>query len=289
VVKFAQSLMYPISSLWNEESNQGQRTRRLCTFIGWQLWKRLVRRPITVSLFNGKQFIAYPDCHVSSGILYTRIPNSRNILFLRRYVSGGTLIDVGANVGSVTLLLADTIESAILFEPNPVAAARARKNLARNRLNFKVYEFALSDTNDEARFEWSGGVDVGAHVLVNAPGGQTGTHVVNCVTFDEFLRQHGDPEFPVSLVKIDVEGHENSVLRGMRRLLTEKRPLVTFEYLQRTNIEQTMSFFAEVGYRVFELGTNGPVAATSRVKPRQDLVACPLERMSAISLSSGTT
>ena len=143
------------------------------------MWKRLVRRPITVSLFNGKKFIAYPDCHVSSGIVYTRIPNSRNILFLREHLSGGTLIDV--------------------------------------------------------------------------------------------------------------EGHENSVLRGMRQFLAEKRPLVMFEYLERTNLEQTISIFAEVGYKIFELGENGPVAATSQVKPLQDLFAWPVERVSEMGFSSGTS
>lgn len=290
VLKFAQDLICPISSLWNEESNRGQRTRRLCTFVGWQLWKRIVRKPITVLLFNGKRFIAYPDCDVSSGVLYTRIPNSRNILFLRKHLSGGTLIDVGANVGSVSLLLADTIEDAILFEPNPVAAARARENLARNQLGFKVYEFALSDTNGEIRFECHGAVNTVGHVVVSPPSSQTATRVVPCITFDEFLRQHGDPDFPVSLVKIDVEGHENWVLRGMRQFLAKKRPpLVMFEYLQRTNLEQTMSIFAGVGYRVFELGRNGPIAVAGRVEPLQDLFACPLERMPAIGVASATS
>jgi FkbM family methyltransferase len=258
-------------------------------FIGWQMWKRLVRRPITVSLFNGKKFIAYPDCHVSSGIVYTRIPNSRNILFLREHLSGGTLIDVGANVGSVSLLLADRIDSAILFEPNPLAVARARENIALNQFAFKVYEFALSDTTGEIGFEWDGAVDVGAHSAVDTAGDPTATHVVQCITFDEFLRQHGYPDFPVSLVKIDVEGHENSVLRGMRQFLAEKRPLVMFEYLERTNLEQTISIFAEVGYKIFELGENGPVAATSQVKPLQDLFAWPVERVSEMGFSSGTS
>jgi len=117
VLKFAQDLIYPISTLWNEESNRRERIRRLLAFVGWQIWKRTVRGPIVVALFNGKQFEAYPDCPVSSGVLYTRIPNSRNILFVRKQLSGGTLIDVGANVGSVTLLLADKIQNAILFEP----------------------------------------------------------------------------------------------------------------------------------------------------------------------------
>ena len=290
MLKFAQGLIYPISNLWNEESNRGQRTRRLCTFVAWQLWKRIVRKPITISLFNGKQFTAYPDCPVSSGVLYTRIPNSRNILFLRKHVSGGTLIDVGANVGSVSLLLADTIENAILFEPNPVAAARARENLDRNHLGFEVYEFALSDTDGEVHFECHEAVDVGAHVVVNTPVNQIAGQMVQRITFDEFLRQHGDPDFPVSLVKIDVEGHENSVLRGMRQFLAEKRPpLVMFEYLERTNLEHTLSIFAGVGYQVFELGNNGPVAVTGRVEPLQDLFACPLERMSSIGVARATS
>jgi FkbM family methyltransferase len=290
VLRFAQDLIYPISNLWNEESNQGQRIRRLFIFVGWQLWKRIVRKPITVSLFNGKRFIAYPDCHVSSGVLYTRIPNSRNILFLRRHLSGETLIDVAANVGSVSLLLADTIEDAMLFEPNPVAAGRARENLARNQLGFKVHEFALSDANGEIRFECHGAVDSGGHVVASIPSSQTATRMVQRITFDEFLRQNGDPDFPVSLVKIDVEGHENSVLRGMRQFLFEKRPpLVMFEYLQRTNLAETLSFFAGVGYQVFELGANGPVAVTSRVKPLQDLFACPLERMPAMGVASATS
>lgn len=290
MLKFAHDLIYPISNLWNEESNRGQRVRRLCAFAGWQLWKRIVRKPITVSLFNGKRFVAYPDCSVSSGVLYMRIPNSRNILFLRKHVSGGTLIDVGANVGSVSLLLADTIENAILFEPNPAAAARARENLDRNQLGFTVYELALSDTNGEVCFECHGAVDVGAHVVVNAPGSQAAGQMVQRITFDEFLRQHGDPGFPVSVVKIDVEGHENSVLRGMRQFLAEKRPpLLMFEYLERTNLDQTLSIFAGVGYQLFEVGKNGPVAVTGRVEPLQDLFACPLERMSAIGVASATS
>jgi FkbM family methyltransferase len=286
VLKVAESLIYPISALWNEESNQGQRIRRLSIFVGWQLWKRIIRKPITVSLFNGKKFKAYPDCPVSSGVLYTHIPNSKCILFLRKFVSGGTLIDVGANVGSVSLLLADKIENAILFEPNPVAAARARENLARNGLGFKVYEFALSDTNGEIRFASDGGVDVGGHVVGNFPGGQSATTLVPCINLDEFLRQQGDPAFPVSLVKIDVEGHENSVLRGMRKFLAEKRPpLVMFEYLQRTNLAEALEFFAGIRYRVFELGNGGPVAVSGPVQPLQDLFACPVELMSAMGIS----
>lgn len=288
--RILESLAYPISTLWNEESNRGERTRRLLTFVGWQLWKRTIRKPITVSLFNGKQFVAYPDCHVSSGILYTRIPNSRNILFLREHLSGGMLIDVGANVGSVSLLLADKIQDAILFEPNPIAAARARENLARNHLEFRLFELALSDTNGEVCFESHGAVDVGGHVVASTQNPEGKRRLVRCMTFDEFLREHGPLEFPVSLIKIDVEGHENSVLRGMRQFFLEKGTLlVMFEYLERTNLQETLGFFNEVGYQVFELGREGPVAVTTRVEPLQDLFACPKGRLPAFGVANAAS
>ena len=72
---------------------------RLFLFLGWQFWKRVVRRPIVIKLFNGLQFRAYPDCDVSSGVLYARIPDSRDILFMRSHLGQGTLIDVGAMWG----------------------------------------------------------------------------------------------------------------------------------------------------------------------------------------------
>ena len=125
---------------------------------------------------------------------------------------------------------------------------------------------------------------------VKAPCGDATTRVLPCITFDEFLHQHGDPHFPVSLVKIDVEGHEKSVLRGMQTFLAEKKPpLIMFEYLQRTNLEETLRFFGTIGYQVFELGTSGPVAATKRVEPLQDLFACPLERTPMMGVASPTS
>lgn len=287
MIEIVQHAVYPVASLWSEESNRHQRLRRLAIFFGWQVWKRVVRKPITVSLFNRARFVAYPDCQVSSGVLYTRIPNSRNILFLREHLAGGTLIDVGANVGSVSLLLSDKIEHAILFEPNPLAATRARENIHRNQLGFEVYELALSDATGEVRFECHGGVDTVGHVVVNGPTTKgAGATMVQRITFDEFLAGHARSRPPVSLIKIDVEGHENSVLRGMRRFLLEHRPpLVMFEYLQRTKIEETLEFFGEIQYQVFELTNRGPVAVSGEIEPLQDLFACPRERRDAMGVA----
>jgi hypothetical protein len=140
---FLKNTRYVLGLIWHEPSNRKQRVKRLFLFLGWQFWKRTVKASVVLRLFNGLQFRVYPDCQASSAVMYTRIPDSCDILFLRGHIGEGTLIDVGANVGLVTLLLADRVQHALLFEPNPAAAQRARENLALNRLKFEVHELAL--------------------------------------------------------------------------------------------------------------------------------------------------
>jgi FkbM family methyltransferase len=270
-------LNYVLGSVWGDESNRNARLRRLFMAGGWQLWKRVVRTPIVVLLFNGFQFRAYPDCQASSAVFYTRIPNFRCLSFLRRHIHGGILLDIGANVGLISLLLADKIQGAILFEPNPVAAARARENLALNHLSFEVQEVALSDETGVVEIENAGGVDSCNRTVV---GFTTSVPTISVPrdTLDNFLAARGALPAPVSAIKIDVEGHENSVLRGMLGFLRAQRPrLVMFEYLQRTNLTETIALFSRARYRIIELKTGQPRWATPQVSPLQDLFACPEE------------
>jgi len=270
-------LNYVVRSVWHDESNRQARLRRLFMAGGWQVWKRLVRTPVIVPLFNGFRFRAYPDCQASSAVLYTRIPNFKCLSFVRKHIDKGTLLDIGANVGLVTLLLADKIQHAILFEPNPIAAARARENMALNRFGFEVHELALSDQAGVVEIENAGGVDSCNRTVVGFTTSLP-TISVQRTTVDNFLTAHAALPAPISVVKIDVEGHENSVLRGMAGLLETHRPrLVMFEYLQRTNLVETLELFSQVGYRVMELKAGTPTWATLQVSPLQDLFACPEE------------
>lgn len=277
--------MIPISQLrdwtaaiWHDESNHRQRLRTLARAAGWQIWKRTVRRPLTTKLFNGLRFRVYPDCTISSSTFYSRIPYSRNLQFLRSQISGGTLIDIGANVGLISILLADKIQHALLFEPNTVAAARARENIVLNRLAFEVHEIALSDQNGTVSFEDLGGANPCNRVVAQ---GTTNTPIVTvpCSRLDDYLAQRPTPVAPITVVKIDVEGHENSVLRGMTRTLSEQRPrIIMFEYLQRTDLQKTFEIFSGCGYQVMFLTSSEKLErADLNVAPLQDLFACPEE------------
>jgi FkbM family methyltransferase len=266
-----------VTSIWHDESNRGQRARRLLFFVGWQLWKRILHTPVTARLLNGFRIEVWPDCDVSPAALYYSLPNARNLSFLRQHLHGGTFLDVGANIGLVSLLVADRVEHALLFEPNPLAVERATRNLQRNKLKFEVFPKALSDTIGTVQFENIGGPSA-CNRTVDGFTSALPTITVQRTTFDQFLREHRLAWPPISAVKVDVEGHENSVLRGMKEFLKRDRPkLVMFEYLARTNIREVLDTFREVGYSVFELSPSGPLHATAQVTPLQDLFACPDE------------
>jgi FkbM family methyltransferase len=200
-----QSLLYPLRSIWCDASNRGEQGKRILMFIGWQMWKRLIHLPIVVPTDNGFRAIAYPDSDVSAAFVYYRVPDMRDIQFLRSQINGGVLIDIGANVGSVSLLVADRIDGAILFEPNPVAAARARENLAINNLSFDVHELAVSDIQGTVEFEDAGGANPCNRTVIGFES-KIRTRTVSRVTLDEFLSRRAVTS-AISAVKIDVEGH----------------------------------------------------------------------------------
>jgi len=269
-------LLYVLRSIWGEPSNRGERGKRILMFVGWQLWKRVIDLPLIVATDNAFRFIAYPDSDVAAGFLYYRVPGWRDIEFLRAHLNGGVLIDVGANVGSVSLLVANKIDRAILFEPNPVAAARARENVGINQLPFEVHELAVSDLQGLVEVEDVGGGNSCNRTVVGFVT-KVPTRTVRRVTLDEFLDEQRITS-EISVVKIDVEGHENAVIRGMRRLLQSKRArLVMFEYLQRTNLSETLASFEAAGYTTFELTEDGPSQVKSGTRPLQNLFACPSE------------
>jgi FkbM family methyltransferase len=281
---FVSDLNYVVGSIWRDESNRDQRLRRLLYFVGWQLWKRWVRAPILINLSNGLRLIAYPDSGVSAGFVYQRIPDYRDISFLRLHVHGGVLVDVGANVGSVSLQLADQVDYAFLFEPNAIAASRARENLRLNNLPFEVHEVALSDVCQDLELEDAGGVDTCNRTVAGFKTSLPTRRVLG-LTFDQFLAERQSPVGPIGLIKIDVEGHENAVLRGMKRCLSSERPrLIMFEYLARTNLSETLDIFAGVDYRAFRLGPEGASLVTHTAAPLQNLFACPAELSSTFDL-----
>lgn len=140
---------------------------------------------------------------------------------------GGTFVDVGANWGYFTLVAAHAVGAGgrvLALEPDPRMAAEVRGNVARNGIaHVTVLETAASDGAGEAVLAGYAEADRnrGVSSLVAAPAGDAPSFAVRTASLDDVLDAHGIHR--ADLVKIDVEGAEELVLRGMARGLAEGR------------------------------------------------------------------
>jgi FkbM family methyltransferase len=191
-------------------------------------------------------------------------------LFTRLLAPGQTVLDLGANHGVYALLAAQAVGPSgrvHAFEPNPRLAHLVDLSLRLNGFGgwAEVHAVGASDSAGTARLvfldAFSGGGAVAAGEDAAAQPG------VDCrlVVLDEVF---ADPAFRPDVVKMDVEGHEGRVLRGMRRML-ERSPGVRLmmEYapamMARSGVPaaEVIGLLSGLGLRAWMIDDEGGLAA----------------------------
>jgi len=140
-----------------------------------------------------------------------------------------TVMDVGANVGLLTRQFCQRVGKGgrvYAFEPDPLTFRFLEFNTQPFK-NKELTQFAVSDNQGPALLHLNFTSGTGNSLLTQ--GHSTESVPVNCISLDEFLKQRGNPS--VDVIKIDVEGAELSVLRGMRQTMARLPGLkVIIEY-----------------------------------------------------------
>lgn len=179
---------------------------------------------------------------------------------------GDTILEVGANIGTETLLFARLVGTGgrvVCFEPLPENVAILREQLALNGItNVDLRAAAVSDTPGSLRFlRPQEGMNFGEGRIVEAHEAVRGVIDVPAVVLDELF---ADGAFAAPrLVAIDVQGAELFVLRGARRLLTEARPFVIAEVEQSLLASHGLNgadidrLLGQLGYRTWCIGKWG--------------------------------
>ncbi|HWC56417.1 MAG TPA: FkbM family methyltransferase [Sphingomicrobium sp.] len=175
----------------------------------------------------------------------------------------GTFIDVGANVGQSLLdFLSAPHRSAYLgFEPNLTCYQHLAVFISENRLDScKVIPAGLADRNGIASlYRLAGDVDSGGTILKEL---RPRLHVMadRCCLFklDDLPELLPGPE--IALIKIDTEGTELEVLRGMATTVRTAQPWILCEVLHRDELAEAapyrrrsaelMRLLGELGYSV---------------------------------------
>jgi FkbM family methyltransferase len=182
------------------------------------------------------------------------------------------VFDVGANIGLVAIPLAQKLPDCRVyaFEPHPANTLRLHENIELNGVsNVEVVPAAVSS------FQGTLAMAESSPMMHNVR--STGKLRVPCIALDAFI---GSGDFPVDIVKIDVEGHELEVLRGAKFLLRTQRPVVVCEVnnglLKRmgTSAAEMRLFLSRLGYRECGLPPVG-LQRLRRGRPRDNRVFNP--------------
>jgi FkbM family methyltransferase len=181
--------------------------------------------------------------------------------YARQVTPGMIVFDVGANIGIHTVQLARRVGTqgkVVAFEPEPENLELLHESLAINGVKDWVIVVgqAVDSKTGEATF-YRDHVTLATGSLVPKPGGNTQGHEYGgkppeltkmpTVTIDDFLAEH--PQLVPSLVKIDVEGAEARVLRGMNRTLQTHHPRMILDSFE----PEAADLLFETGYTLHDL------------------------------------
>lgn len=176
---------------------------------------------------------------------------------------GDVVLDVGANIGFHSLYFAELTGltgKVFSFEPIHLNFEALIHNIGLN--NFPQIipnQIALGNENNSISIHLNQDQqNPGAFTLL-AEGAKN--YTINCEKGDDFLHNLGINK--VNFIKIDVEGYEYEVLKGLKNTIVNYRPVINFEYDRNyqlrhdNNPESIFIFLREMNYRFYEVNGYG--------------------------------
>jgi len=185
--------------------------------------------------------------------------------FLRQLpLEGKTVYDIGAFEGLVTLFFASKAKQVISWEPNPRNYGRAIVNVKLNHLNnVTILQRGISDVPGSIELVYDPlmpGAGSGDAAIKDQIGGSVKSAQTTSIAVRPLDTEVEENSLPLpDMIKIDIEGMELNALKGMQRLLRERRPELYIEMHGATLKEKTensqavTAFLEEHGYKIYDV------------------------------------
>lgn len=194
--------------------------------------------------FGSYDLAAPEDDHIASVVRRTGRPYEERLLRLLVHLTrslGGTVVDVGANIGNHTIFFARRGSPVIAVEANPDALLYLKKNVEAYEDLVRVWPVAAGAVSGRGRIAEDVSGQLGQTKLESDPEGH-----IEVVTLDSIYEA-------VSILKVDVEGGEESVLKGALQLIHRSRPVIVVESWDAHHRKAIVRLLRPLGYHRFPL------------------------------------
>lgn len=182
-----------------------------------------------------------------------------------RLPAGAVAIDIGANIGVTTLVLAEALMPlsghVIAFEPQRLIFQMLCGNLALNSIdNVVAHQVAITDRDGRIsipKVDYYHPTSFGSLELGHPQKEEIGQVPVLDGTNEQVPAYRLDSlDLPrLDLMKIDAEGMELAILQGGQAVLLRARPIVLIEWI-KSDRSTLNRWFSVAGYRITEAGPN---------------------------------
>lgn len=231
--------------------------------------RRRVRPVVTTTCGPHRLTYTTRDSFIGSDLfLYGSWERHLTTLFPAFELAGKAALDVGANIGTYTVRLSDSVGptgAVIALEPDPQTAEWLRQNVEQNSCtNVTVIQAAAGEEISTASFRRDT-VNRGNHQVVD--GSEPHDLTIDVLTIDSLTADL--PDGSVGFIKIDVQGFEHGVLLGARGTLERNPDLV----LQLELSADEQGGAVEIVRLIRELGWDGFEVLGDRFTPMHDAAA----------------
>ncbi len=213
----------------------------------WNLSKRVITHNICMT--------GIPGDHIYEVIKQTKTFYEAGALTTISHWVNGSLrlvLDIGANIGNHTVFFAKVLGASVIsVEPSPRAASLLQANIKLNGIDdrVKIIECAVGNKSGQITLVEPSPTNIGAsYVAENCSNCENHT-IVRIQPIDEIVDElDKDKSFNISLVKIDVEGFEQQVLKGATRIIQKHRPIIVIETHKSETFLQIRAMLSKYGY-----------------------------------------
>jgi len=204
----------------------------------------------TITTADGTKFAGFPKDHLFSEIKRGNVFVDDFLLeVIAKHVKADSVcLDVGANLGYVSLYLAKRCKKVIAFEPQPIVYLQLCTNLFLNEqwnvtpLNLAAHSYACALDFADYQSGWVGEhawTDYGRITSIGSISlTQRATGKMKAVRLDDAVHEK------VDFIKIDTQGADIDAVLGCEDLVRNYRPVIAFEYeddLSRHNYSRTLA------------------------------------------------